>query len=173
LNLKESEIIIGTKSEPSTGVDNNSTAIGEVATAVGSGDSVKIHRPTRGYNRRESKMSQLTAVSGPLGPLGSDILSKVEAGLASTSSSVDLMELDDRSHLHRGHAGVRNSLTEETHFHLRVVSDRFEGVTRVKRHQMVMKWLDEEFSQKGLHALELALKTPTENLEAVARAAKE
>ena len=64
--------------------------------------------------------------------------------------------------MHRGHAGVRDSKTQETHFSVRLVSSKFEGMSRVKRHQMVMGLLKKEFEVDALHKLELWLKTPGE-----------
>ena len=97
-----------------------------------------------------------------MGPLGRQIVEKVEEGLNLAGEGAEfVLELDDRSHLHRGHAGVRGHEGGETHFHLYCVSPKFEGLSAVKRQQLVYGLLKVEF-KAGLHALELTLKTPKE-----------
>ena len=64
--------------------------------------------------------------------------------------------LDDESARHAGHAGSRPG--GETHYRLRLVSDAFEGLSRVARQRLVYDALREEFDT-GLHALSLDLKT--------------
>ena len=49
----------------------------------------------------------------------------------------------------------------ETHFKITMVSSQFDGLTRVKRHQLVYKTLDLEL-KSGVHALALHLFTPEE-----------
>lgn len=67
--------------------------------------------------------------------------------------------LSDDSGKHAGHAGARPG--GETHYSLRVVSERFEGLSRVARQRLVYQTLGAEFAA-GLHALSLDLKTPQE-----------
>lgn len=75
------------------------------------------------------------------------------------------LEIDivDESAKHAGHAGARPE--GETHFHVRVVADAFEGQNRVARQRLVYRLLTEEF-EAGLHALSLDLKTPAEAADA-------
>jgi BolA family transcriptional regulator, general stress-responsive regulator len=70
-----------------------------------------------------------------------------------------LVEVVDESHLHVGHAGAREG--GGTHFRVRVVSNRFEGRSRIARHRLVYGLLDAEFAD-GLHALSLVAETPGE-----------
>ena len=56
------------------------------------------------------------------------------------------------------HAVPRDS---ETHFKVVVVSDRFEGLRKIARHQQVYGLVDEEL-KGGVHALTLHLYTPQE-----------
>lgn len=70
------------------------------------------------------------------------------------------LEVEDISHQHAGHAGVRGS-DGETHFNLKVVSKEFEGKSLVKRHRMIYSLLQDEL-QNGLHALSIVAKTPSE-----------
>ncbi len=67
--------------------------------------------------------------------------------------------LEDESARHAGHAGA--SPGGETHYRLRLVSDAFEGLSRVARQRLVYHALREEFDT-GLHALSLDLKTAAE-----------
>ncbi len=79
---------------------------------------------------------------------------KLEGGLAPTRLRV----IDD-SHKHAGHAGARPG--GETHFRVEIVSQAFEGKTRVERHRMVNALLADEFSDR-LHALQVSARTPAE-----------
>lgn len=69
------------------------------------------------------------------------------------------LEVIDESHKHAGHAGARPE--GETHFHVVIVSDAFEGQKRVARHRMVHKILETELADR-VHALSLAMKAPSE-----------
>lgn len=69
------------------------------------------------------------------------------------------LEIADDSHRHAGHAGARPE--GETHYRVLVVSKRFEGLSRVDRQRLVNEALRGEF-EGGLHALQLATKTPAE-----------
>lgn len=65
------------------------------------------------------------------------------------------LELDNESHQHSVPAG------SETHFKLLLVSEKFQGLSRVARQQAVYQVLKEEFSS-GLHAFTQRLLTPEE-----------
>ncbi|GBQ26785.1 stress response and cell division protein BolA [Acetobacter estunensis NRIC 0472] len=93
------------------------------------------------------------------GPRAQRVLSVLEEKLSPT-----LIELVDDSHRHAGHLDRPRGPqagTTETHLQLVVVSDAFEGLSRVARSRLVHKLLDAEFGD-GLHALALTLKTPAE-----------
>lgn len=49
-----------------------------------------------------------------------------------------------------------------THFKVRIISSRFEGLPAVRRHQLVYSLLDEQF-RDGLHALNIVARTPAED----------
>ena len=73
------------------------------------------------------------------------------------------LEVVDESHRHAGHAGATrdDGSQGETHFHVRLVSAAFGGVSRVERQRRVYAALAEEL--KGpVHALSLALFAPGE-----------
>jgi BolA protein len=70
------------------------------------------------------------------------------------------LEVVNESHMH---SVAKDS---ETHFKVVVVSPLFEGVTAVKRHQLVYGALGEMMSKKpsqgGIHALAITSRTPAE-----------
>ena len=88
------------------------------------------------------------------GSLGKRIGTKLEAAFSPV-----LLEIEDESARHAGHAGARPG--GETHFNVRVVSAAFRGLSRVERQRRVYATLDKEFAA-GLHALSLATLTPEE-----------
>ena len=67
------------------------------------------------------------------------------------------LEVQDDSHLHAGHAGAR----EGRHFSVRVVSARFNGLSRLARHRLVYDSLN-ALMQRGIHALAIDARAPGE-----------
>jgi BolA protein len=65
------------------------------------------------------------------------------------------LQLENESDQHAGPPG------RETHFKLLMVSDQFEGLSRLDRQRKVQDLLKMEF-QSGLHALTQRLLTPAE-----------
>lgn len=80
----------------------------------------------------------------------------IEAALRAALEPLAL-QVDDDSHLHAGHAGAR----EGRHFSLRVVSPRFNGLSRVARHRLVYDALRHLIPQ-GIHALAIDARDPGE-----------
>ena len=71
------------------------------------------------------------------------------------------IELDDNSDQHSGHVGSRGwEESGESHFALLVVSDVFEGLNLVKRHQLIYLLLGEVMSK--IHALQIMALTAEE-----------
>lgn len=70
-----------------------------------------------------------------------------------------VLDVVDESAKHKGHGGWREG--GETHFHVTVVSDAFEGKSRVDRQRMVYALLAEEMAER-VHALALTTKAPSE-----------
>jgi BolA family transcriptional regulator, general stress-responsive regulator len=64
------------------------------------------------------------------------------------------IEIINESHMHSGPA-------TESHFKLIVVSQRFDGLSAVKRHQLIYGLLAQEL-KSGVHALALHLYSPSE-----------
>ncbi|MGB0696659.1 MAG: BolA family protein [Rhodospirillaceae bacterium] len=91
---------------------------------------------------------------------------KITAGLAPVQ-----LEIKDDSHKHSGHADRIAALAVpgkshadsggETHFRVTVVSDRFEGLSRVARQRLVYDLVQEELKER-VHSLALVTKTPAE-----------
>jgi len=71
------------------------------------------------------------------------------------------MIIEDESYKHAGHTESRGLQGSETHFSVSIVAACFEGLSRVKRHQMVYTLLAQELSN-GVHALSINAKTPDE-----------
>ena len=69
------------------------------------------------------------------------------------------LEVRDDSHKHAGHAGWREG--GETHFHVTVVAEAFNGQNRVARQRKVYDALSEELAD-SVHALQLVTLTPEE-----------
>ena len=67
----------------------------------------------------------------------------------------------NESHLHAGHQPQFDG-EGETHFRIQMVSESFNGLTRVARHRKINELLQEHFDQT-LHALALELSAPGEN----------
>lgn len=73
------------------------------------------------------------------------------------------MKLENESHLHAGHAGVKEK--GGSHYSLVLAADHFAGKNRVERQRMVYEALTEEMQNKdrsGLHALRMKLYTVDE-----------
>ena len=62
------------------------------------------------------------------------------------------LEIVDDSHKHAGHAGARPE--GETHYTVRITSEKFAGLSRVAMQRAVMAALKTEFDA-GLHALSI------------------
>ncbi len=64
----------------------------------------------------------------------------------------------DQSHLHAGHAGARDG---KGHFDVTIVSQAFDGLTRVQRHRMVYDALS-QLIESDIHALSIRAFAPSE-----------
>ena len=81
---------------------------------------------------------------------------KIEERIGAELAPVHL-EVINESHMHSVPPG------SETHFKVVVVSARFEGLSAVKRHQLVYGVLHEQMTQKPkIHALAITSRTPSE-----------
>ena len=66
------------------------------------------------------------------------------------------LEVIDESHLHAGHAGARDG---GQHFRAVIVSEKFEGLNRVRAQQLVYQTV-ENWMGKEIHALSMQTFTP-------------
>ena len=73
--------------------------------------------------------------------------------------SPESLEVSDESHLHEGHAGHRPG--GETHFRVYIVSQAFQGKSRIERHRMINAILAPELAGP-VHALAIKAHTPGE-----------
>ena len=69
------------------------------------------------------------------------------------------LDIYDESERHHGHAGARDG--GESHFRVMIVSEAFEGLSRVDRHRRINEALAEELRAQ-VHALALTTLTPNE-----------
>jgi BolA protein len=88
------------------------------------------------------------------GPIGTSIEAKLDAAFSPLELSVD-----DESARHAGHSGAREG--GESHFRVRIVSEKFRHLTRVERQRLVYAALADEIAA-GVHALALTTLTPEE-----------
>jgi BolA family transcriptional regulator, general stress-responsive regulator len=73
--------------------------------------------------------------------------------------SPESLDVTDESHLHEGHAGHRPG--GETHFRIYIVSQAFEGKSRIDRHRMINATLANELAG-SVHALAIHVQAPGE-----------
>jgi BolA protein len=73
------------------------------------------------------------------------------------------LDVQDESARHAGHAGATrdDGSQGETHFHVRIVSTAFDGVSRVQRQRLVYAALKDELAGP-VHALSLSALSPAE-----------
>ena len=72
---------------------------------------------------------------------------------------------DSSKHAHHAAMAAQGGGNGETHFYVHVISDKFQGMTQIKRHRAVNALLEAEF-ERGLHALSLRTKTWAEENKA-------
>jgi len=67
------------------------------------------------------------------------------------------LDVIDESSKHAGHAGAKAHADEhgsgESHFHVRITSEKFKGLSRIEKHRAVMDVLADEM--KLIHAFRL------------------
>lgn len=82
---------------------------------------------------------------------------KLKRRLEEAFSPAELL-VKDQSQLHVGHEGAREG---KGHFDLMIVSTKFDGVSRVRRHQMIYDALS-DLIESDIHALRIRAFTPAE-----------
>ena len=71
------------------------------------------------------------------------------------------LQVINESHLHAGHQPSFDGVGE-THFRIRVVSARFEGLSRIERHRLVNELLEHELAVDKVHAMAIEPAAPGE-----------
>ncbi len=75
---------------------------------------------------------------------------KIQRLLTEAFSPTELL-IKDQSRLHAGHAGAKEG---KGHFEVIIVTDAFQGQTRIERHRMVFDALG-TFMETDIHALRI------------------
>lgn len=89
-----------------------------------------------------------------MGAVADSIQTKLNAAFAP-----DSLDIEDQSEQHRGHTGFQEG--GETHFHVRIVAEKFRAENRVNRQRLIYAALADELSGP-VHALSLEVKAPGE-----------
>lgn len=87
-----------------------------------------------------------------------DRQTRLTALLQNALSPTSLEVIDD-SHLHAGHAGAASG---GSHYTVRIVSPRFEGLKLVMRHRLVYDAVQEMINKTEIHALAIHATAPSE-----------
>ncbi len=74
-------------------------------------------------------------------------------GLLTAAFAPMLLEIEDESAKHAGHAGHRAA--GETHYKVKITSAAFAGLNKVAQHRAVYVALAPEMGEGGIHALAL------------------
>ena len=82
----------------------------------------------------------------------------IESALRAHLGMIDRLEVLNESHLHAGHAGAG----EGSHWRVRIVSARMDGLSRPARHRLVYDALAALMPQ-GIHALAIEARSPAES----------
>ena len=90
----------------------------------------------------------------------SDRTAKIQQLLSDAFSPSEIL-VKDQSHLHAGHAGAKEG---KGHFDVRLVSQKFDGQSRISRHRMVYDALG-PFMQSDIHALQITAISPTDQVD--------
>jgi len=80
-------------------------------------------------------------------------------GKLSAAFAPQTLDVIDESHLHAGHAGHRPG--GETHYRVHIVSEAFQGKSRIDRHRMINQTLSGELAST-VHALAINARAPGE-----------
>lgn len=75
-----------------------------------------------------------------------------------TQLQPELLEIEDESRLHAGHAGARDG---RGHFRVMIVSPAFQGLSRIDRHRLVFDAVG-ELMETDIHALAVQAFSPNE-----------
>jgi BolA protein len=92
-----------------------------------------------------------------MGIIASSIKEKLEQSFTPSQ-----LEVIDESHKHAHHRGAHEHAAEggsaESHFHVIMVSEKFEGMSRLAKHRAVLNVLSEDIAK--IHAFSLDAQAP-------------
>ena len=84
---------------------------------------------------------------------------EIEQRLHTAFTPIFLVVVNE-SEKHKGHMGILNQTENpETHFSIKMISEKFKGITRLQRHRLVLDVLG-DLMPFPVHALRLELKSP-------------
>jgi len=86
-----------------------------------------------------------------------DRVATIEQLLVAAFSPTELL-VKDQGHLHAGHTGAQEG---KGHFEVKIVSDRFAGLSRIARHRMIYDALG-SFIDSDIHALSINAVSPSD-----------
>ena len=86
-------------------------------------------------------------------------MSDTIAGKLNAAFSPQSLNIVNESHLHAGHG--HHTPNGESHFRVHIVSDAFDGKSRLERHRMINELLVVEL-RDNIHALAIHANTPAE-----------
>ncbi len=82
---------------------------------------------------------------------------QIDQSLRAAIQPLQQLQVINESHLHAGHAGAG----EGSHFRVKIVSARMDGLPRVARHRLVYDAL-RDVIPLGVHALAIEARSPAE-----------
>jgi len=82
-------------------------------------------------------------------------IESIRTRLATALEPVEL-EITDESHKHIGHEGAKSG---KGHFHVRIISEQFQDLSPVRRHQLIYKSLG-DLMDTDIHALSIDAEAP-------------
>jgi len=131
-------------------------ALDAEAASLGDGDDVETDDAVKEEEEEETLDIITSFQEMDNKPMYNTIMSTLITILKPTS-----ITLTDNSSQHAGHAGSKGwEESGESHFALVIVAEAFEGLSLVKRHQLIYMLLGE--SMEKIHALEIRAKSPNE-----------
>jgi BolA protein len=98
-------------------------------------------------------MTVATSATAPADARVERIRALLQAALAPSE-----LQVGDDSHLHVGHAGAASG---GGHYHVKIVSERFEGLRLVMRHRLVYDAV-QGMMHTDIHALAITAMAPSE-----------
>lgn len=86
-------------------------------------------------------------------------VAKIISDKLKNNLNIQSLDVVDESEKHRGHAGWQDR--GESHFLLKIISDDFLDLNKVKRHKLIYSILDNEIKNK-IHAISIVAKAVNE-----------